>query len=63
MKNYRLNVFEKQKTYELVIILTEPNVRTRVMKGYIRKIKSVVCDVSEKEIADWKEQNVRVEIR
>ena len=59
--NYRVNVFEKQKPYELVIILTEPNVRTRVMKGFERKIKSVVCPVSEKEIAEWKEQGVRVE--
>lgn len=60
---YKVNVFENlNNCKDLRIILTNPEVITRVSNGYKRKVRSFIQDVTEQTLADWREQ-VTVEIR
>ena len=53
---YKVNVFENNEDpRDLRFILTKPEVITRVMKGYNRKIRSFIGDVTPKKLAEWRE--------
>lgn len=60
---YKVNVFENvNNPRDLRFILTNPKTITRVMKGYRRKVRSEVFDVTEDYFENWRDQ-VTVEIR